>query len=55
MGQQHIVVVGVDGSTGSRAVLRCAIEEGARRVRVISGLIPPQYWPNAYGLAAPAS
>ena len=58
MGQQRIVVVGVDGSTGSRAVLRCAFKEGARRgtgVRVISGLIPPQYWPNAYGLAAPAS
>jgi nucleotide-binding universal stress UspA family protein len=56
MVERHTVVVGIDGSTGSRAALRYALEDAARRgtgVRMISGLIPPQYWPNAYGLAAP--
>ncbi len=56
MGERHGVVVGVDGSTGSRAALRYALEDAARRgtgVRVISALIPPQYRPDAYGLAAP--
>jgi len=50
------VVVGVDGSTGSRAALLFALEEAARRqvgVRVVSALLPPQHWPDAYGLAAP--
>jgi nucleotide-binding universal stress UspA family protein len=56
MSQRHTVVVGIDGSTGSRAALQLALEDAAWRgtgVRVISSLIPPQYWPNAYGLAAP--
>jgi nucleotide-binding universal stress UspA family protein len=56
MGQQHTVVVGIDVSTGSRAALRYAVEDAARRgtgVLVISALIPPQYWPDAYGLSAP--
>jgi nucleotide-binding universal stress UspA family protein len=50
------VVVGVDGSAESRAALRYAMEEAARRetgIQVISVFLPPQYWPNAYGLAAP--
>jgi nucleotide-binding universal stress UspA family protein len=55
MQQQHTVVVGIDGSTGSRAALRFALEDAARRgtgVRVVSALMPPQYWPEAYGLAS---
>jgi nucleotide-binding universal stress UspA family protein len=46
MGQQHTVVVGVDGSTGSRVALRYALEDAARRgtgVRVVSALVPPQF------------
>jgi nucleotide-binding universal stress UspA family protein len=45
------VVVGIDGSTESRTAVQFALEEAARRgtgVRVISGLLPPQYWPDAY-------
>lgn len=50
------VVVGIDGSEESRAALTFALEEAARRgtgVRVISVFLPPLYWPQAYGLAAP--
>lgn len=50
------VVVGIDGSAESRAALRFALEEGARRdttVRVVSALLPVQYRPEAYGLTGP--
>jgi nucleotide-binding universal stress UspA family protein len=50
------VVVGIDGSTESRVALRFALDEGVRRatgVRVVSVVLPPQYWPEAYGLSAP--
>ena len=56
MNEQTRVVVGVDGSAGSQAALRFALEEAAVRetgVRVVSALLPPQYWPEAYGISAP--
>ena len=56
MSDRPRVVVGIDGSTESRTALEFALEEAARRgtgVRVISGLLPPQYWPDAYGVWAP--
>jgi nucleotide-binding universal stress UspA family protein len=56
MGERLGVVVGIDGSEGSREALAFALEEAARRgtgVRVISVFLPPQYRPEAYSLAAP--
>ena len=56
MGERLGVVVGVDGSSESCAALLFALEEAARRgtgLRVVSVLVPPQFWPNAYGLSAP--
>jgi len=56
MDERPKVVVGIDGSVGSRAALLFALEEAAHRgtgVRVVSVLLPPPYWPSAYGLAAP--
>jgi nucleotide-binding universal stress UspA family protein len=56
MSERPRVVVGIDGSAESRAALQFALEEAARRgrgVRVISALLPPQYWPEAYGVWAP--
>lgn len=56
MSERPSVVVGVDGSAESLAALSHAMEQAARRgigVRVVSGFLPPQYWPNAYGLSAP--
>ena len=47
MGERPRVLVGIDGSTESRAALRFALEDAARRgqgVRVISVVTPPQYW-----------
>lgn len=58
MGDRPGVVVGMDGSTGSRTALLFALGEAARRgtgVRVVSALLPPEYWPYAYGLSAPPS
>ncbi len=49
MGERPRVVVGIDESTDSRAALRFALEDAARRgteLRVISALLPPQYWPE---------
>lgn len=56
MGERPRVVVGVDGSTWSRAALRFALEDAARRgqgVQVVSVLLPPEFWPEAYGVAGP--
>jgi nucleotide-binding universal stress UspA family protein len=56
MSERPRVVVGIDGSAESRAALQFALEDAARRgqgVRSISVVTPPQYWPEAYGLAAP--
>jgi nucleotide-binding universal stress UspA family protein len=56
MSERARVVVGVDGSAESLAALSHAMEQAARRgtgVRVVSAFLPPQYWPNAYGLSAP--
>jgi nucleotide-binding universal stress UspA family protein len=56
MNERLRVVVGIDGSAESRAALRFALEEAAVRgtgLRVVSALLPPMYWPEAYGLSAP--
>jgi nucleotide-binding universal stress UspA family protein len=56
MHERPAVVVGVDGSAESRAALRYAMEEAARRgtgVQVVSVFLPPQYRLDAYGIAAP--
>jgi nucleotide-binding universal stress UspA family protein len=56
MSERARVVVGVDGSAESLAALSHAMEQADRRgtgVRVVSAFLPPQYWPNAYGLSAP--
>jgi nucleotide-binding universal stress UspA family protein len=56
MSERARVAVGVDGSAESLAALSHAVEQAARRgtgVRVVSAFLPPQYWPNAYGLSAP--
>lgn len=50
------VVVGVDGSPGSRAALVHALEEADRRaarLRVIVAAQVPEYWAMAYGMVAP--
>ncbi|NMH99315.1 universal stress protein [Pseudonocardia acidicola] len=56
MDESGTIVVGVDGSAESRAALRHALEDAARRtarVRVVSVFQPPEYWAIAYGMAAP--
>jgi nucleotide-binding universal stress UspA family protein len=50
------VVVGVDGSPGSRAALEYALDEAARRgarLQVVVAAQLPDYWAMAYGPAAP--
>lgn len=50
------VVVGVDGSPGSRAALEHALEDAARRngrLRVVAAAQLPEYWAMAYGMVAP--
>ena len=50
------VVVGVDGSPGSRTALVYALEDAARRgarLRVVTAVQMPEYWAMAYGMAAP--
>jgi nucleotide-binding universal stress UspA family protein len=49
----HAVVVGVDGSEGSRAALHHALAEAARRhvgVRVIVAYAPAYYWAELFAL-----
>jgi nucleotide-binding universal stress UspA family protein len=46
------VVVGVDGSAGSRAALVHALQDAARRgaaVDVVAAFEPPEYWVSLYG------
>jgi len=46
------VVVGVDGSSGSRAALVHALQDAARRdaaVEVVAAFQPPEYWVPFYG------
>lgn len=50
------VVVGVDGSPGSRAAIEYALEDAARRgarLRVVVAAQLPEYWAMAYGMVAP--
>ena len=52
---QATVVVGVDGSAGSRAALQYALEDAARRggaVRVVRVFPPVEYWAGAWGGSA---
>jgi nucleotide-binding universal stress UspA family protein len=50
------VVVGVDGSPGSRVALEYALEDAARRgarLQVVAAAQMPEYWAMAYGMTAP--
>jgi nucleotide-binding universal stress UspA family protein len=50
------VVVGVDGSPGSRAALENALQDAARRngrLRVVAAAPLPKDWAMAYGMAVP--
>jgi len=50
------VVVGVDGSPGSRAALEYAMTEAARRgalLRVVAAVTLPQFWATSYGMYVP--
>lgn len=50
------VVVGVDGSPGSRAALEYAMAEAVRRevpLRVVSAVILPDFWAYSYGSLVP--
>ncbi|OJY53950.1 universal stress protein [Pseudonocardia sp. 73-21] len=50
------VVVGADGSPGSRVALEYAFDDAARRgarLRVVAAAQLPEYWATAYGLTAP--
>jgi nucleotide-binding universal stress UspA family protein len=54
MGDEGLIVVGVDGSDPSRAALEFALEEAARRsarVRVVIAFHPAESWPVVYGMA----
>jgi nucleotide-binding universal stress UspA family protein len=50
------VVVGVDGSPGSRAALEYAMAEAARRgaqLRVVAVVTMPEFWATSYGTYVP--
>jgi nucleotide-binding universal stress UspA family protein len=50
--QRPRIVVGVDGSPGSRAALAHALRDAARRgasVEVVVAYAPPEYWMPMYG------
>lgn len=58
MDEQPVIVVGVDGSDGSRAALRYALDDATRRgarLRVVDAFDTPQYWAVSYGMSAPPS
>jgi nucleotide-binding universal stress UspA family protein len=51
----RVVVVGVDGSPGSRVALEYAVEDAARRgarLRVVAAVPPPEYLAIPYGMGA---
>ena len=53
---ESCVVVGVDGSPGSRAALEYAMAEAARRralLRVVAAVTLPEFWDNSYGMYVP--
>lgn len=55
-GSTGTVVVGVDGSPGSRAALEYALDDAARRgarLRAVAAAQLPEYWAMAYGMVAP--
>ena len=54
MTAQGTIVVGVDGSDGSRAALEFALDEAARRgaaVRVVLAMPETEYWATANGMS----
>ncbi|MBL8925266.1 MAG: universal stress protein [Pseudonocardia sp.] len=54
MTAQGTIVVGVDGSDGSRAALEFALDEAARRraaVRVVLAMPEVDYWATSYGMS----
>ena len=57
MDERPTIVVGVDGSSGSRAALEYALDDAVRRsarVRVVFAFEEPEYWAVADGMSAPA-
>lgn len=51
------LVVGVDGSPGSRTALEYAMAEAARRgaqLRAVAAVMRPEFWATSYGLSVPA-
>jgi nucleotide-binding universal stress UspA family protein len=53
---KDVVVVGIDGSPGSRAAAEYALEEAALRggeLRVVAVAPVPDYWAVTYGLSQP--
>jgi nucleotide-binding universal stress UspA family protein len=55
VGDQGLIVVGVDGSESARKALEFALEEAARRparVRAVAAFQFPRYWPVAIGMAS---
>lgn len=54
--ERGVIVVGVDGSEGSRAALEFALDDAVRRnarVRVVWAFPEPSYWATAYGMSEP--
>jgi nucleotide-binding universal stress UspA family protein len=53
--QRARIVVGLDGSPGSRAALENALRDAARRdaeVEVVAAYAPPEYWAPFYDVSA---
>jgi nucleotide-binding universal stress UspA family protein len=54
VGDQGLIVVGVDGSEPARTALQFALDEAVRRsarVRAVIAFRPPEYWPVTSGMA----